>query len=519
MTLSIEGRDLQIGNLNRPLFPNSAFTQAHVINYYIRVAKYILPHLRDRPLTLKLYPDGVGGPVRYVKNAPVYTPEWVKLGGVQRRSREGKICYVLVNDLPTLAWAANLHNIEMHTVLARMPHIEQPTAMVFDLDPGERATILDCALVALRLKDALENLSLESLVKSSGSKGLHLYVPLNSKVSYDQTQRLAKLLAEYLERTHPELVVAEMAKAARGGKVFVDYSQNADYKSTVCVYSLRAKPDEPRVSMPVAWGELAGAVEKKDAAAFRISPDRAIQLCEALGDRFAPVLKLKQKLPRDPGSAVDSLRRRGAGAGAGIPKAGDRLVAYHRKRNFSVTAEPAGKASADEKGAPLPLFVVQKHAASHLHYDFRLEMEGVLRSWAVPKGPPLTRGERRLAMHVEDHPLEYARFEGTIPAGQYGGGTVMVWDIGTYEVQDGSPAAAFYKGTLHLRLKGTKLRGEWALVRGRDSERGKGPPWFLIKIGSDSRPISRRRDDQSALTRRTMSQIARQNTAQWSSQR
>ena len=165
------------------------------------------------------------------------------------------------------------------------------------------------------------------------------------------------------------------------------------------------------------------------------------------------------------------------------------------------------------------MFVIQKHAASHLHYDFRLEMQGVLRSWAVPKGPPYLKGERRLAMLVEDHPMDYAQFEGTIPKGQYGGGTVMVWDTGTYETFGGNPAQEFYQGKLHLKLTGKKLKGEWTLVRSsKTDERGK-EPWFLIKTGSDTRPISARRDDRSAVTDRSMQEIAEQNTAQWSSHR
>ena len=195
------------------------------------------------------------------------------------------------------------------------------------------------------------------------------------------------------------------------------------------------------------------------------------------------------------------------------------LAAYEAKRDFSRTSEPSGRA-APSRGAPdrERLFVIQKHAASHLHYDFRLEMEGVLRSWAVPKGPPLTRGEARLAMHVEDHPMDYARFEGIIPPGQYGGGTVMVWDIGTYRVREGTPSSAYYSGKLALELHGKKLKGDWALVRaGRQDDKGK-ERWLLIKGDADARPISRKRDDTSALSGHSMEQIAHdKKSAQWNS--
>ena len=193
-----------------------------------------------------------------------------------------------------------------------------------------------------------------------------------------------------------------------------------------------------------------------------------------------------------------------------------KLAAYGAKRDFTITAEPAGRAPLASERHDEKLFVIQKHAARNLHYDFRLEMEGVLRSWAIPKGPPLERGQARLAMHVEDHPMEYARFEGTIPKGQYGGGTVMVWDIGSYQVRDGDPVAAYRAGKLALTLKGKKLTGDWALVRaGRQEENGK-QRWLLIKSHSEAKPISKRRDDQSALTGRSMEEIATdKKSAQW----
>jgi bifunctional non-homologous end joining protein LigD len=518
--LRVKSRFLQVSHLDKLLFPGTGFRKADVLDYYIRAADGILPHLRDRPLTLKLYLNGVGEPARYVKNAPSYTPGWVQRAPVWRRSGESQIFYLLVNDLPTLVWAANLNNVEMHTVLARAPRLEQPTAMVFDLDPGEPANILDAAQAALWLKEILDGLALKAFVKSSGSKGLHVYVPMNTKVTFERTLAFSKVVAGTLAASHAEKVVTAMAKAARRGKVFIDYSQNSDYKSMASVYSLRAKPDGPFVSMPLAWDALAEALSAGDLDAFRIRPKVALERLAKEGDPFKAVLTMKQTLPAlaPSSTTLPTAKKRFRKHPF---KAAPRLTDYHKKRDFARTPEPSGdRRGAHPEKARMPLFVIQKHAASHLHYDFRLEMQGVLRSWAVPKGPPLQAGDRRLAMHVEDHPVEYAGFEGIIPKDQYGGGTVMIWDYGTYEDKSGNPAAAFHRGRMHLFLKGKKLNGEWALVRGREELGDSKTPWYLIKIGSSARPISTRRDDQSAVSRRTMKQIASDEaSAVWDSNR
>jgi bifunctional non-homologous end joining protein LigD len=499
MSVDVLGREVQLTHLEKVMFPAPGFTKAHLINYYARIAPHLLPHLEQRPLTLKMYLQGIRGRAEYVKNAPSFTPKWIKKFAVARRAGTGKIDYLLINDLPSLMWASNMNNIELHVFQAKAPKIQQPTMMVFDLDPGEPASIRECAQVALMLKEALEGAGLQSLLKVSGGKGLHVCVPLNTPVTYEQTGSFAKSLAEALERTHPELVVSNMAKAARKGKVFIDWSQNADFKTTVCVYSLRAKGDRPTVSFPLDWKRI-------DEAATPVSPDEAMKLLNDKGDMFAPMLTLKQKLPN---RLVNELVK---------SKSPKQLGEYRAKRDFSRTAEPSGADTLKRELQQL-MFVIQKHAARNLHYDFRLEMEGVLRSWAVPKGPPTSRGVTRLAMHVEDHPMDYARFEGVIPKGQYGGGTVMVWDIGTYTVKDAHPVAAYHQGKLSLELKGQKLKGGWVLVRDKRSAQDAKQRWLLIKTGKNTRPISAKLDDTSALTGRTMEQIAQEQSATWQSNR
>jgi bifunctional non-homologous end joining protein LigD len=418
-TLRIEGVDVPVSNLDKLLYPAAGVTKGNVIDYYIRVSQWLLPHLRDRPVTLKRYPDGVQGEHFYEKDAPSFTPEWVRTFPVPRRTGESDINYIIVNDVATLVWAANLANLEIHPFLHRAPAIGTPTSIAFDLDPGEGATIGNCAEVAFLLKSVFDDLNLKSFAKVSGSKGIQVYVPLNSPASYTVTQAFARALAELLEKQHPKLVISEMAKVARTRKVFIDWSQNADYKTTVGVYSLRAKRERPFVSSPVSWGELQHA---KD---LYFSPAEALARCEKLGDLWAPVLTLKQELPETFVSSVPKA--------APARRAAKTLDAYQAKRNFAKTPEPAPEpAPRRSSQGSRRRFVIQKHAASHLHYDFRLEVHGVLKSWAVPKGVPYALDERRLATATEDHPLAYFDFEGIIPKGQYGGGTVMVWDIGTY---------------------------------------------------------------------------------------
>ena len=370
---------------------------------------------------------------------------------VPRHEGGPDIIYILINDRRTLMWAASIAALELHPFLHCVPHIERPTHIVFDLDPGENANVLNCAEVSFLLRDMLTRLQLKCFAKVSGSKGIQVYVPLNTAVTYDQTQSFARATAELLEKKHPDNIVAAMAKNLRVGKVFIDWSQNADFKTTIGVYSLRAKRARPYVSMPVRWNELATALKKSDAALLDFEPKEALHRLKRVGDLFAPLRKLKQKLPKEFGSAAPAKPRR-------IPES---LSDYDAKRHFARTTEPAPHSPRRSAQGSRRRFVVQKHAASHLHYDLRLEMHDVLKSWAVPKGLPVKANETRSAFETEDHPVDYLEFEGVIPPNEYGAGTVMVWDLGTYEVIEGN----YWKGRLSVFLSGKKLKGEWTLER------------------------------------------------------
>jgi bifunctional non-homologous end joining protein LigD len=519
--IEIDGRQLAISNADKVYFPETGFTKGQAIAFYSEIAELILPHLRDRPLTMKRFPDGISGEFFYEKNAPSHTPPWVKRFAVPRSEGGADIHYILCNDRATLAWVTNLGDIEKHALLAKVPDLHRPTSLVFDLDPGEPAGILDCGKVALHLKDLFDSLSLQSFVKVSGSKGLHLTVPLNCEVTYEVTQPFAKAIAELALRNMPERVVTEMAQTLRRGKVLIDWSQNSDFKTTVCVYAMRAKRGEPFISMPVTWAELSKAVKRGEEKPLFFTPAAALKRARRIGDLFEPALTLQQKLPSafmealaaSPPPKLSSWQRN-----RGKTSSDKSLREYAAKRDHAKTPEPvAGPIAEDAKGEGIHRFVIQKHQASRLHYDWRLEMEGVLRSWAVPKGPPTGLREARLAMHVEDHPLEYADFEGTIPEANYGAGTVMLWDRGEYEDLTGNPAAAFHAGKLHVIMRGAKLIGEWILVKDRRDEDGN--RWLLIKAGESLPPFSEAIDDSSVLSGRTMTEIRQDNDAQWQSNR
>jgi len=293
--VEVEGRQLRLSNLEKVLYPAVGFTKGQVIDYYTRIAPVLLPHLHNRPLTLKRYPNGVEEKYFYEKQAPSHRPDWVKTVPVPARGRT--IDFVLCNDLPTLVWLANLADLELHTSLSLAKNIQQPSTLAFDLDPGPPATIVECAEVALLLREMFDNWKLESFAKSSGSKGMQVYVPLNTKVSYDETKPFAKALADLLAREHPDLVVSSQKKELRGGKVLVDWSQNDEHKTTVNVYSLRAR-EQPTVSTPLTWDEVEALADSGDPQLAVFDSDAVLERVDEHGDLFEPVAKLKQKLPK-----------------------------------------------------------------------------------------------------------------------------------------------------------------------------------------------------------------------------
>jgi bifunctional non-homologous end joining protein LigD len=283
-------RQLRLVNLGKVLYPQAGFTKAQVIDYYARVSEALLPHLRGRPLTLKRYPNGVDQPYFYEKRCPPHRPPWV------HTAEADGIRYCVIDDLPSLVWVANLADLELHVPLAKAKNYHRPDLVVFDLDPGAPADLVQCCEVALLLRGLFDSLGLACFAKTSGSKGLQVYVPLNVPgVTYDDTKPFARAVAEALERERPKLVVSNMKKSLRAGKVLVDWSQNDPHKTTVCVYSLRAL-ERPTVSTPVTWDEIEACANGKTRLVFEA--DAALRRVAGEGDLFAPLLELKQKLPR-----------------------------------------------------------------------------------------------------------------------------------------------------------------------------------------------------------------------------
>ena len=289
--VEIDGRRLRLSNLNKVLYPEAGFTKAQVVDYYARIGAVMLAHLADRPVTLVRWPDGVDSQSFFEKRCPSHAPKWMRSAAVTDDLNQ-----CVIDDLPSLVWAANMAALELHTPQARVSSPDRPDSMVFDLDPGPGATILDCCRVGLDLHGLLAELGMESVVKTSGSKGLHLAVPLHTHVTDDDTKGVARALGQLLAKREPDLVTVIMRKDERSGKVFVDWSQNDRHKTTVCAYSLRGKA-RPTVSTPVSWDEVSDTLDAGDTESLTFEAPDVLERVEHLGDLYDANLELEQELP------------------------------------------------------------------------------------------------------------------------------------------------------------------------------------------------------------------------------
>ena len=411
--VEIDGHELKLTSLDKVLYPDAGTTKADVIAYYAAVAEVMVPHLRGRPVTRKRWVDGVGtleepGTVFFEKNLGAGVPQWVDRVDVQHRAREAS--YPVVTTPATLAWFGQVAALELHVPQWRFTPGGEPGApdrLVLDLDPGPGAGLLECAFVATEARRILRDIGLDPIPVTSGSKGIHLYSALDGTRSSDVISGVAKELARALEADHPDLVVSSMTKARREGKVLLDWSQNSASKTTVAPYSLRGR-SRPTVAVPRTWRELASPTLR------HLELDEVVQRVRRRGDLLAPLLAVTSRDPRQ-----------------------DRLSTYRSMRGPDRTPEPVPDDPPSTSGsasAP-PRFVIQEHHARRTHWDLRLERDGVLASWALPKGLPRTREETRLAVATEDHPIEYADFEGRIPAGEYGAGEMTIWDSGHFDLE------------------------------------------------------------------------------------
>jgi bifunctional non-homologous end joining protein LigD len=402
-----------------------ALTRNAAVAYYKAIAQFILPHLRNRPVSFKRWVDEIGGEFFWEKDAPSFTPEWVKRFPVPRREGGPPIEYIVVNDVKTLTWIASVGGIEIHPFLHKIPRIEVATHVVFDLDPGEGADIQDCAKVALLLRDALSSLKLDSHAKVSGSKGMQVYVPLNSGASHELTESFARVLADALARRHPKLIVSKMTKTLRHTKVFIDWSQNADYKTTVSVYSLRATG---LLSMPVTWEEVARGKP------FVFNIDDAIKRLRKVGDLFAPVLKKKQKLPGQAGGA----------AGFSPPNVTTKTARAEARASTSL---PKPKSQSGRR-----LFLITTTETGN---ELWMDMRGMFRRWILR--PDARGGGALIAMPAGEFAIEPAYYRAEVPA-QWKG-RVTIEDSGAYEIIEGS----WQRKHFDLWFAGNVMNGAWTL--------------------------------------------------------
>lgn len=445
----IGGRKIKLSNLEKVLYPSAGIVKAQLMEYYIKVADYMLPFISGRPLTLIRYPDGIEADRFYSKNRPSWTPSWV--GKVQVDPSDDNI-YNTANDVATLAWLASLATLELHPMTMTASELGRPDHFIFDLDPSEQVDFSSLKDLAMDLRVFLEGYGYHPFLKTSGGKGLHIYVPIQPK--YEQTDVIAavKELAESYVKTNPSTTLS-ITKNKRQGKVLLDIYRNNKSQTCVAPYSTRGKKGCP-VSTPLDWDELPQLAHSGEFTLLNV-----LDKLQSMGDPWSHFREHAQPLH----TAAETAE-----------VADEKLAAYVRKRDFAVTSEPSGTSTTEQPAQHR--YVIQLHDASNLHYDLRLEMDGVLRSWAIPKGIPSTTGTKRLAIETEPHPLQYLTYEGIIPAGEYGGGTMWVFDKGQYKMETAT------ESKLVFTLDGA-MTGRYRLVR-------TGGKQWLLELLDSNRPVS-----------------------------
>ncbi len=452
-TVRAGNRTLQVSNLEKILYPDAGITKAEVIQYYLLVAPYFLRYSKYRPLSLVRFPDGIEGERFYQKDLPSWRPDWITSF---RKGRDRAKDYITVTEEATLVWLANLACLELHQMHFRTGNAGNPDYIVFDLDPPEGFPFEDLKDIAISLRTHLEQLGYRVYLKTSGSKGLHLFAPVTPEYSVEECFLAAKEIAEkFTSRTRNATLA--LRKESRKNRVFIDVLRNRESQTIVSPYSLRGTSGAP-VSMPVSWDFLE---ELKSSDHFKMND--AQEWLENQPDPWEGMDAYAIHLHTHAPSTIPAANPPG-----NKHKSAVQLAEYMRKRDFSRTTEP-GQGGARSGGND---FVVHRHDASHLHYDLRLEENGVLRSWAVPKGMPARPGEKRLAVETEDHPLEYLTFEGDIPKGEYGGGRMLIAAAGKYSVTKKK------KDGFYFSMASKTLSGEYRIHRIKEKE------WLLERVDS-----------------------------------
>jgi len=430
----VAGQKLKLSNLEKSLYPTMNISKAEVIAYYLAVAAHMVPHLQGRPLTLIRFPDGVGGKFFYTKNKPSWTPDWMP-SCVLPWDEEND--YLFVNDAAHLIWLANLAALELHTMNSTMSNINQPNQFIVDLDPPENWNFEDVKSIADKMKTHLEEHGYQALGKLSGGKGIHITVPILPKWPYAEVMKGIKSMMKSFISNNKDCTLF-MHKEKRKGKMLLDIYRNHQGNTTVAPFSLRGKVGAP-VSMPLPWSEL---MESESAQDYSLSKAKAY--LEEKGNPWANFTELAAPIHTHQEAAVPNTK----------------LEKYQAKRDFDKTNEPESNASIDVNGQ----FVIQLHDATNLHYDLRLGQDGVLKSWAIPKGLPIREGVKRLAIQTEDHPAKYIDFSGTIPKDEYGGGEMWIFDTGSFAWKKQS------QKQLKFVLKGNYLKAEYNMYNTKENQ-------------------------------------------------
>ncbi|HAM52595.1 MAG TPA: hypothetical protein DCP92_18555 [Nitrospiraceae bacterium] len=443
-------RRLELSNLKKDLFPGDNILKAELIEYYLKIAPTILAHIKGRPLTLVRYPDGINGERFFQKNKPEWAPQWIEHIVLGSAEKDEKVDYVIASEEASLVWLANLGCIELHQMHCRSPQFDKPDYFVFDLDPPENFKFEDVIGIALDLKRHIENFGYHPFVKTSGSKGLHILAPIEPKWTFGEVFEAAQEVAKLFVQSHSQSTTLHIKKEARKGRLLVDIYRNRTYQSIVSAYSVRGLPGAP-VSMPLRWEQLEST---SDSADF----DLHVTLGHIVrnGDAWEGIAAYATDLH----TVRKGLTTKKDLARSRKHKTPEALSAYARKRSFGKTPEPPPAIAVGEGNA----FVVHRHHATQLHYDIRLERDGLLNSWAVPKGLPPRPGIIRLAVSTEDHPLEYINFEGTIPKGQYGAGEMWIYARGKYAITKEK------KKGFHFRLQSSEISAEYRMHRTKENE-------------------------------------------------
>jgi len=446
-------RAVELSNLEKILFPDDNIMKAEVIEYYLKVAPTLLHHVKGRALTLIRFPDGITGESFYQKNKPDWTPDWIEYVRLGKEKKD----YIIATEPATLVWLANLASLELHQLHGRQPNYDCPDYMVFDLDPPEGYTFTKIVSLAFDLKAHLENYGYTPFVKTTGGKGVHICCPIEARWDFHTVFEAAETIAKPFVERHSQQTTLHLKKEARQGRVLIDIFRIRSGQSIVSPYSLRGRAGAP-VSMPLAWDVFAGL---KDPKVYNLHT--ALDALQTDGDAWADFAACAVALHTHRKTTVTKPRKLPASSKHKSP---EQLAAYTKKRDFEQTPEPAGQVGNDAGSR----FVVHRHHASRLHYDLRLERDGVLKSWAVPKGLPPYPGVKRLAVQTEDHPMEYLTFDGKIPKGQYGAGEMWVYASGKYQVTKEK------KDGFYFRLSGKETSGEYRMHTMKEKE------WLLERV-------------------------------------